>query len=71
MEELFQVNITETVDGNVDVWISRYSDDGYVGILTDTAYEDGDDRTNWCVFFGTKSECESWVKNHPNATLFG
>ena len=71
MEEYYQVNISESVDGDISVWISRYSDDGYIGVLTDTVYMDGESRTNWCVYNGTKAECENWVKNHPNVTLFG
>lgn len=41
-----QVNCTITLDGTLTYWISKHSDDGYVGILTDTVYEDGDDYTD-------------------------
>ena len=57
-----QVNCTTTVDGVSSYWISEHSDDGYVGILTDTVYEDGSDYTDWCQFVGTQEECESYIK---------
>lgn len=58
-QETYQVNISDTVDGKSIAWVSRYSRDGYVGRLTDTVYSDGSDSTNWCVFVGTKEECDN------------
>ena len=58
-----QVNISENVDGQVTAWISDWSEDGYVGELTDTVYSDGADRTNWCVFCGTEEECQEYINN--------
>lgn len=57
----FQVNVTETVDGDTIAWVSRYSPDGYVGKLIDTTYEDGSDTTDWCVFSGSKQECDDYA----------
>ena len=56
-----QVNKTTTVDGNVYLWISDWSSDGYVGELIDTQYLDGADTTDWCVFKGTQEECEKYI----------
>ena len=57
-----QVNCTITLDGTLTYWISKHSDDGYVGILTDTVYEDGSDYTDWSQFVGTQEECEAYIK---------
>lgn len=57
-----QVNKTTTVGGNVHLWISNYSPDGYVGELVDTVYVDGVDVTDWCIFKGTQKECEQYIK---------
>lgn len=65
-EEEYQVNVTETVDGNSIAWVSRYSGDGYVGKLTDTVYSDGADVTDWCVFTGTKDECDNYAYRFNN-----
>lgn len=59
-----QVNISESVDGDITPWISEWSEDGYVGTLVDTQYMDGCDTTNWCVFVGTRSECEAFIHDH-------
>lgn len=48
--------------GGGTYWISEHSDAGYVGILTDTVYEDGSDYTDWCQFVGTQEECEAYIK---------
>lgn len=64
MEALYQVNKSTYVDGRSEYWVSRYSEDGYVGTLADTVYEDGADATNWCLFHGTKEECEEYVRLH-------
>lgn len=57
-----QVNCTTSVDDISTYWISEYSEDGYVGILTDTIYEDGCDYTDWCQFVGTQEECEAYIE---------
>ena len=62
----YQVNVSESVDGDVTPWISEWSEDGYVGTLMDTQYMDGCDTTNWCVFVGTHSECEAYIRKHVN-----
>ena len=62
----YQVNVSESVDGDVTPWISEWSEDGYVGTLVDTQYMDGCDTTNWCVFVGTRSECEAYIRKHQN-----
>lgn len=56
-----QINITTTVDNDITVWMSDYSEDGYVGELVDTVYMDGADRTNWCVFHGSLKECLEYM----------
>lgn len=58
----YQVNVSESVDGDIIPWISEWSEDGYVGTLVDTQYVDGCDTTNWCVFVGTRSECEAYIR---------
>lgn len=60
----YQVNISESVDGDITPWISEWSNDGYVGTLVDTQYMDGCDTTNWCVFVGTHSECEAYIRKY-------
>lgn len=62
----YQVNISESVDGDVTPWISEWSEDGYIGRLVDTTYLDGSDTTDWCVFVGTRSECEAYIRKHVN-----
>lgn len=62
----YQVNVSESVDGDVTPWISEWSNDGYVGRLVDTTYLDGCDTTDWCVFVGTRSECEAYIRKHVN-----
>ena len=62
----YQVNVSESVDGDITPWISEYSNDGYVGKLVDTTYLDGSDTTDWCVFVGTRSECEAYIRKHVN-----
>ena len=64
-----QVNCTTNVDGVSSYWISEHSDDGYVGILTDTVYEDGSDYTDWCQFVGTQEECEAYIKENKKRGL--
>lgn len=63
MEE-YQVNVSTSVDNEVTAWISRHSAGGYVGVLVDTQYMDGCDTTNWCVFAGTRQECEAYIAEH-------
>ena len=63
MEE-YQVNVSTSVDDEVTAWISQHSADGYVGVLVDTTYIDGSDTTDWCVFAGTRSECEAYIAEH-------
>lgn len=65
-EGRYQVNVSESVDGDITPWISEWSEDGYVGTLVDTQYMDGCDTTNWCVFVGTRSECEAYIRKHIN-----
>lgn len=65
-QETYQVNISDTVDGKSTAWVSRYSPDGYVGRLTDTVYSDGSDSTDWCVFTGTKEECDNHATEYNN-----
>ena len=55
----FQVNVSETVNGDSIAWVSRYSPDGYIGMTIDTQYSDGADTTDWCVFSGSKEECDN------------
>ena len=62
--DMYQVNISESVDGDVTPWISEWSKDGYVGKLVDTTYLDGSDTTDWCVFVGTRSECEAYIRKY-------
>ena len=62
--EEYQVNVSTSVDNEVTAWISQHSADGYVGTLVDTQYMDGCDTTNWCVFTGTKEECEAYIAEH-------
>lgn len=62
----YQVNVSESVDGDVTPWISEWSEDGYVGVIVDTTYLDGSDTTDWCVFVGTRSECEAYIRKHVN-----
>ena len=59
-----QVNVSTSVDNEVTAWISQHSSDGYVGVLVDTQYIDGCDTTNWCVFAGTRQECEAYIAEH-------
>ena len=62
----YQVNCTYNY-GEVYAWVSLWSADGYVGRLIDNVAADDCKETNWCVFVGTKEECEKWVKeNNPN-----
>lgn len=61
-----QVNVSESVDGDITPWISEWSEDGYVGKLINTTYLDGSDTTDWCVFVGTRSECEAYIRKHVN-----
>ena len=56
--EQFQVNIHYSVDGSVSTSITRYNENGYVGELVDTQYTDGADSTDWCVFHGSRKQCE-------------
>ena len=65
----YQVNISESVDGDVTPWISEWSEDGYVGVLVDTQYMDGCDTTNWCVFAGTRQECEAYIRKTVKTTI--
>lgn len=65
-EGRYQVNVSESVDGDITPWISEWSEDGYVGTLVDTQYMDGCDTTNWCVFVGTRSECEAYIRKRIN-----
>lgn len=62
--EKCQVNVSTNVDGEVTAWISQHLADGYVGVLVDTQYMDGCDTTNWCVFAGTRQECEAYIAEH-------
>ena len=64
VSNMYQVNVSTNVDGEVTAWISCYSADGYVGTLVDTQYMDGCDTTNWCVFAGTRQECEAYIAKH-------
>lgn len=66
MKGRYQVNVSESVDGDITPWISEWSEDGYVGTLVDTQYMDGCDTTNWCVFVGTRSECEAYIRKRIN-----
>lgn len=57
----YQVNVSETVDGQTVAWVSRYDSNGYVGKTTDTVYADGADTTDWCIYSGSKEECEDYA----------
>lgn len=70
MKKIYQVNLTEKVDGSQEYWVSKWDADGYVGITTDTVYSDGVDQTNWCLFTGTKEECEHWVALQPDLKMY-
>ena len=61
-----QVNYTTRVYGTSTYWISEWSEDGYVGELTDTIYQDGSDSTDWCQFVGTQEECEEYIKSREH-----
>lgn len=64
--EKYQVNVTYNY-GDVYAWTSLWCSDGYVGRLIDNVALDDCQETNWCVFVGTKEECEQWIKeNDPN-----
>lgn len=62
--EKMQVNVHTSVDGEVSTSITKYSEDGYVGRLTDTVYCDGSSYTDWCEFVGTKEECEDYIREN-------
>ena len=62
--ETFQVNVTYSVNGDISPNITKWSSDGYVGRLVDTQYMDGCDETDWCVFVGTKEECQKYISEH-------
>lgn len=64
---MFQVNYTEEVSGNSYYWISRHSNDGYVGWLIDTEYSDGVDRTYWSVMIGTYEECQEYINKKEDS----
>jgi hypothetical protein len=64
IEDMYQVNLTITVDGGQSYWVSRYSDYSYRGITVDCEYSDGVDSTDWCIFTGTKEECLDFAR-HP------
>ena len=59
-----KVNRHVSVDGDVTFTITNWSEDGYVGWLTDTVYENGSDSTYWCEFVGTQEECEEYIRTH-------
>lgn len=59
---MFQVNLSYSlIDDNFDYWVSEYSEDGYRGRLNETVYQDGVDYTEWCLFVGTKEECNNYI----------
>ena len=60
-DEELQVNFSSYVDDREEYWISRYSEDGYCGRLTDQVYLDGEDYTDWCIFHGTKDEIKYFL----------
>lgn len=60
----YQVNVSTNVDNETTAWISEHSADGYVGELVDTFYEDGCDITDWCVFAGSRKECEDYIAKY-------
>ena len=66
---IYQVNISESVDGDITPRISERSNDGYVGKLVDATYLDGSDTTDWCVFVGTRSECEAYIRKTVKTTM--
>ena len=57
-EQEFQVNLHYSVNGETTTSITKYSEDGYVGNLVDTQYEDGADSTDWCIFHGSMIACK-------------
>ena len=57
----YQVNISEMVDGETIAWVSVFAEDGYRGKLPVTVYSDGADTTDWCVYAGSKEECENYA----------
>ena len=65
----YQVNVSTSVDDEVTAWIGEWSADGYVGRLIDTQYMDGCDETNWCVFVGTRRECEAYIRKTVKTTI--
>lgn len=62
-EELFKVNRHTDVDGYIEYSITHWDEKGYVGRTTDTVYSDGCSYTDWCVYVGTKDECEAFIKH--------
>lgn len=68
-DDEYQVNVSETVDGKTIAWVSQYSEDGYVGKLTDTTYSDGADTTDWCVYSGPKEKCEDYAFGINNGSI--
>lgn len=59
---MYQVNVSESVDGTIEPWIIEYDPNGYRGILVDVSYINGSDRTNHCEFVGTYQECIDYIK---------
>ena len=69
--EMYQVNVSERVNGETIAWVSRFSEDGYQGKLTDTVYHDGGaDTTDWCVYTGSEEECENHALEINNAGYY-
>mgnify|MGYP007122046160 CR=1 FL=1 len=57
-----QVNASyDHVSDSMTYWTSKCSEDGYVGRLTDTVYEDGASWTDWCLFAGTEEKCAQFI----------
>ena len=59
----YQVNHTTLCNGTESYAIVRHDQYGYIGVTTDTVYEDGCDCTNWCEFDGTYEECKAYIHN--------
>lgn len=60
---MFQVNVRHYMEGGIHADIRPHSENSYVGRLTDAVYLDGCDYTDWCVFVGSRKECEDYAKS--------
>lgn len=64
MDFAYQVNVHYGVDGTITSTIVDFDRDSYCGILVNTSYEDGVDKTDYKTFIGTYKECEEYIKQY-------